>query len=664
MTEDRRQFTLLYFAGAVVLLFAVQAYLARPHLEPVAYSDFKTLLRAGKLSDVRVARATVDAAASLEGAESLLPADVFRSLSGAAAPAQGEAKSGGAGAPAVHRILAQRVEDPGLPAELDAAEVRYEAVPENRWGSALVSLVLPAVVFVFVWSLLMRRGMGGHHMGSMMEIGQSKAKVYVQSETGVRFADVAGIDEAKEELMEVVAFLRNPDRYRRLGGKIPKGVLIVGAPGTGKTLLAKAVAGEASVPFLSISGSEFVEMFVGVGAARVRDLFAQAEKKAPCIIFIDELDALGKARGFSGLAGHDEREQTLNQLLVQMDGFDTKNGVIIMAATNRPEILDPALLRPGRFDRHVAIDRPDIKGREQILRVHVRNVKLAPDVELGVVAAKTAGFAGAELANIVNEAALRAARGDKPAVEMRDFEDAIDRVVGGLEKRSRVMNPAEKETVAYHEAGHALVAEFRLHADHVSKISIIPRGIGALGFTQQLPTEDRYLLKRSELFDRLDVLLGGRVAEELVYGDISTGAQNDLQRATDMARLMITQYGMSDRLGHVAFDAPRQVFLGVHEAARSGSYSERTAQQIDEEIARLVADAHERVKRTLGEKRATLDSLARLLLEHEVVERPMLERLLKDSGRAESPPTPARAPALAAASSLGETSEPTFGVRS
>ena len=509
--------------------------------------------------------------------------------------------------------------------------MRYTAATENRWLSTLLSWVLPAVIFVLVWNFMMRRA--GGQMGSMMAIGESKAKVYVQSETGVHFADVAGIDEAKEELMEIVQFLRDPDRYRRLGGKIPKGVLIVGAPGTGKTLLAKAVAGEAGVPFLSISGSEFVEMFVGVGAARVRDLFAQAEKKAPCIIFIDELDALGKARGLSGFAGgHDEREQTLNQLLVQMDGFDTAKGVIILAATNRPEILDPALLRPGRFDRHVAIDRPDVKGREEILKVHTRNVKVGPDVDLHVVAAKTAGFAGADLANIVNEAALRAARRDQSVVEMQDFEAAIDRIVGGLEKRNRVMNPLEKETVAHHEAGHALTAESRRYADKVSKISIIPRGIGALGFTQQLPTEDRYLLKRSELLDRLDVLLGGRVAEEIVFGDISTGAQNDLQRATDMARHMITQYGMSERLGHVTFDGSSAgTYWSIPEAPQRAPYGEETARLIDEEIGRIIRESHERVTRTLTEKRPTLEALAQLLLKHEVVDRVMLDALLKGS---------------------------------
>ena len=658
MMDKRQQWSTWYFLGVIVLMFAMQTYFASEHVETLPYSDFKTLLQAGKIKEITVGSETISGTVDMTGIEKLLPAPVVESMKKqSTAPAQSSKPAPGATPvknATTHRFIARRVEDPQLTALLDAAKVRYTAATENRWLSTLLSWVLPAVIFFGLWSFMMRRAGGGHMgMGSMMEIGQSKAKVYVQSKTDVRFADVAGIDEAKEELMEVVEFLRNPDRYRRLGGKIPKGVLIVGAPGTGKTLLAKAVAGEAGVPFLSISGSEFVEMFVGVGAARVRDLFAQAEKKAPCIIFIDELDALGKARGFSGLAGHDEREQTLNQLLVQMDGFDTKNGVIIMAATNRPEILDPALLRPGRFDRHVAIDRPDVRGREAILKVHAKNVTLGPDVDLAIVAAKTAGFAGADLANIVNEAALRAARKGKSAVEMKDFEDAIDRVVGGLEKRNRVMNPTEKETVAYHEAGHALIAESRPHADRVSKVSIIPRGIAGLGFTQQLPTEDRYLLKRSELLDRLDVLLGGRAAEELVYGDISTGAQNDLQRATDMARHMITQYGMSERLGHVTFDTPRpSAFLNIPDMPQQTTYSEQTAQLIDQEISKLIADAHARVQRTLTEQRATLDALARLLLKQEVVERPMLDELLKSARNlTPSSPTPAQSP-IATASAM------------
>jgi cell division protease FtsH len=433
--------------------------------------------------------------------------------------------------------------------------------------------------------------------------------------------------------MEIVEFLKTPERYRRLGGKIPKGVLIVGAPGTGKTLLAKAVAGEAGVPFFSLSGSDFVEMFVGVGAARVRDLFAQAQQKAPCIIFIDELDALGKARGVGGvLGGHDEREQTLNQLLAEMDGFNTEKGVIILAATNRPEILDPALLRPGRFDRHVALDRPDLKGREQILRVHAKPVTLSPAVDLSAIAARTPGFVGADLANLVNEAALLAARKGKAAVEMADFDEAIDRIVAGLEKKTRVMNPKEKETVAYHEAGHALVAESRPRADRVAKVSIIPRGIAALGYTQQLPTEDRYLLKKAELLDRLDVLLGGRVAEELVFGDVSTGAQDDLQRATDLVRHMITRYGMSERLGLATFEEPRSsAFLNVPVPQAQREYSERTAQVIDDEIAKLLTEAHTRVTETLTTRRSELDALAKLLLEREVVDRAALDRLLSGS---------------------------------
>jgi cell division protease FtsH len=643
MRSKSWQLSVGYFLAILALIWAFgwMASVPKPSTS-IAYSDFKALLKAGKIREATVGTDTIDATVSLEGLGPLLaPATVAALEKQAAAsaagaegkPASPQAAKPGASAAAAPvkeaHIETRRVEDPQLTAELDAAKVRYTAANENHWMSTVLSWALPAVFFVLIWSLVLGRNMGGG-VGSMMSVGQSKAKVYVQSETGIHFADVAGIDEAKDELMEVVEFLRNPDRYRRLGGKIPKGVLIVGAPGTGKTMLAKAVAGEAGVPFLSISGSEFVEMFVGVGAARVRDLFAQAAQRAPCIIFIDELDALGKARGIGRLGGHDEQEQTLNQLLVQMDGFDTQSGVIIMAATNRPEVLDPALLRPGRFDRHVAVDRPDVKGREQILKVHTRKVTLSADVNLAVIAAKTAGFVGADLANIVNEAALHAARLDKSAVDMHDFDEAIDRVVGGLEKRNRVMNPLEKETVAYHEAGHALIAESRPHADRVSKISIIPRGIAALGYTQQLPTEDRYLLKRSELLDRLDVLLGGRVAEELVYGDVSTGAQNDLQRATDMARHMVAQYGMSERLGQVTVEVPQQSpYLATPDGpALRTAYSEKTAQIIDDEVAKLLGEAHARVRETLTQRRAVLDALAQRLLEHEVVERQTLDDLL------------------------------------
>jgi cell division protease FtsH len=470
--------------------------------------------------------------------------------------------------------------------------------------------------------------MGGGGAG-LMQIGKSKAKVYIEKKTGVTFADVEGIDEAKEELIEVVEFLKSPEKYQRLGGHIPKGVLLLGPPGTGKTLLARAVAGEAGVPFFSISGSDFVEMFVGVGAARVRDLFAQAVEHAPSIIFIDELDALGKARGMNILSSHDEREQTLNQLLAEMDGFDPNQGVIIMAATNRPEILDVALLRPGRFDRQVLVDRPDIRGREKILRLHAKKIKLSSAVDLSVIAAKTPGFVGADLANIVNEAALLAAREGKDAVEMRDFDEAIERVIAGLQKKSRVMSPKEKQTVAYHESGHALVAELVPGADPVAKISIIPRGVAALGYTQQLPTEDRYLMTRSELLGKIYVLLGGRVAEEMIFGDVSTGAQNDLQKATEIARTMVTQFGMSEKVGLVSLEGPRTpLFLPVPTQGPK-EYSEETARLIDTEVKRILSETHAKVREILGSHRQALQELAKLLLEKEVVERAELQAIVK-----------------------------------
>jgi cell division protease FtsH len=462
-----------------------------------------------------------------------------------------------------------------------------------------------------------------------MSVGKSHARLYAEHQIKVRFDDVAGLDEAKEELKEVIEFLRTPDKFRRLGGKVPKGVLLVGSPGTGKTLLAKAVAGEAEVPFFSLSGSEFVEMFVGVGAARVRDLFEQALQKAPCIVFIDELDALGKARGINPLAGHEEREQTLNQLLVEMDGFDPNTGVIIMAATNRPEILDPALLRAGRFDRHVVLDRPDVKGREAILRVHVKNVKLAVEVDLGVIAARTPGFVGADLANIVNEAALLAARKGRDEVKMADFDDAVDRVIGGLEKKNRVINPREKAIIAHHEIGHALTAELLPHVDPVRKVSIIPRGVAALGYTQQLPTEDRYLMTRSELEDRLAVLLGGRVAEELIFNDVSTGARDDLEKVTDTARSMVTEYGMSASLGLRTFEKERRgLFLDTPWATKK-DYSEQKAAEIDKEVEEIVERAHRRVQELLTAQKPLLEKLASLLLEKEVLEGEELRRVIR-----------------------------------
>lgn len=514
-----------------------------------------------------------------------------------------------------------KVNDTDLIKDLAASGTRYKGELESTWGSFFLVWILPFIFMYVLWRFLLGRA-GGGAGSNLMTIGRSKAKVYMEREIGVTFDDVAGVDEAKEELREIIDFLREPEKYRRLGGKIPKGVLLVGPPGTGKTMLAKAVAGEAKVPFFSISGSEFVEMFVGVGAARVRDLFAQAQDQAPCIIFIDELDALGKVRSASPIAGgHEEREHTLQQLLVEMDGFDTHKGVIIMAATNRPEILDPALLRPGRFDRHILVDRPDIRGREDILQVHCKGIKLAPDVDLKVLAARTPGFVGADLANIVNEAALLAARHGKDAVEMTDFEEAINRILTGLEKKRRVMNPHEQEFVAYHESGHALVAESLPHADHVHRISIIPRGIAALGYTLQLPTQDRYLITRSELLDRLAVLLGGRTAEELVFQEISTGAHDDLTKATDMARNMVMAYGMSEQLGPITYgQGQRPMFLEPGMPTLRSEISEETAREIDCEVRKLITGAHERAREILQARRGILDILAHRLLEKETVE--------------------------------------------
>ena len=600
--NGKRRFPLWSIALLVLAFVVLRSILEAQPVETIPYSEFKARIHEGKVADLTI-----------------LDDRVYGTMRDAAKPGE--------------RFLAYRVTDPGLVAELEAAHVPFSAQVENKWLLSILSWVVPAVIFVAVWAWVARR-MGGGGAG-LMAIGKSKARVYVEKETGVTFADVAGVDEAKEELMEVLDFLRQPERYSRLGGKIPKGVLIVGAPGTGKTLLAKAVAGEAGVPFLSLSGSEFVEMFVGVGAARVRDLFAQAQQLAPCIIFIDELDALGRTRGVAAFGGHEEREQTLNQLLVEMDGFDSTRGVILLAATNRPEILDPALLRPGRFDRQVALDRPDVRGRRQILDVHVRSVKLAPDVDLDALAAKTPGFAGADLANLVNEATLHAARTGAEAVRAGDFEEALDRIVAGLEKKNRVMNAREKRIAACHEAGHALVAERRPGADKPVKVSIIPRGIAALGYTRQQPTEDRYLLQKAELLDRLDVLLGGRVAEEILCGDVSTGAQNDLQRATDLAREMVTRYGMSEAVGLATYEAAPNPFLQpLSEEVPRRECSERVAQQIDREIARLLEESHGRVGVTLRAERPAIERLADLLMKQEVVDRPMLEGVFAGSSPA------------------------------
>ncbi len=492
----------------------------------------------------------------------------------------------------------------------------------NTYGPLLVVMGLLILVFV-----LMMRRLGG--AGSPMAFGRSRGKLYAQEDLGVTFDDAAGIDEAVEELREVVEFLKSPEKYQRLGGRIPKGVLLVGPPGTGKTLLAKGVAGEAGVPFFSLSGSDFVEMFVGVGAARVRDMFQQAEAKAPCIIFIDELDALGKTRGTSVVGGHDEREQTLNALLVEMDGFDSTSGVIVLAATNRPETLDPALLRPGRFDRHVLVDRPDVRGRADILKVHVKNVKLADDVEIQKIAAITSGFCGADLANLVNEAALLAARADKSAVGMVEFNEGVERVTAGLEKKQRLIHEDEKQRIAYHESGHALVAHSLPNTDPVHKISIIPRGLAALGYTMQRPEEDRYLVTQGELESRIQVLLAGTVAEEMIFEDISSGAQNDLERATSIARSMVMEYGMS-RLGRVNYrDSNRAAFLATGDVPAGSMHSEQTAHEIDREVKRIVDEGLHKARQILSARRETLIALSERLLEKEVMDADELREIVE-----------------------------------
>ena len=546
------------------------------------------------------------------------PGDRIRQLLG---PQQGPTKFTTARIPAT--------DDYQIVRELEAAKVEFSGRIESTFWRDLFSWVVPLILMAALWLFLMRRMGGGPTQA--LSFGRSKAKIYDRKELKTTFADVAGVEEAKAELMEVVDFLKNPKKYQRLGGRIPKGVLLVGPPGTGKTLLARAVAGEADVPFFFLSGSEFVEMFVGVGAARVRDLFEQAKEKAPCIVFIDELDAIGKTRaGNTGfLSGHDEREQTLNQLLAEMDGFDSSKGVIIMAATNRPEVLDAALLRAGRFDRQVVVDRPDVKGREAILRVHARNVTLAPTVDLHVLAARTPGMAGADLANIINEAALLAARKGKDAVDMADLEEAVDRVVGGLERKSRVLSDKERDIVAHHEIGHALVASSLPHVDPVHKVTIIPRGVAALGATYQLPLEDRYLLTRSELEDRIAVLLGGRVAEEIIYGEVSTGAHNDLERATELARLMVMQYGMSEQLGPMTFGGGQQaMFLRGSGLPQEREYSEESARRIDGETRAIIDRIYDRVAELLTTRKRVLVEAAAELKSKETLEGDRLRELL------------------------------------
>jgi cell division protease FtsH len=620
--SQRIQFSLVYVLVATIILSILQSWLLAPRSVEIPMSKFLELLRADKIEKVALTEREIRGLAKPGALPSpaAAPGDRIRSMLGSDDDVR---------VFTVTRI--PMMDEAPLITELERQKVEFAGKIETTfWKDLLFGWVIPLAVMIGIWMFIMRRVGGGPTQA--LSFGRSKAKIYDRKELKTTFQDVAGVDEAKAELVEIIDFLKNPKKYQRLGGRLPKGVLLVGPPGTGKTLLARAVAGEADVPFFSMSGSEFVEMFVGVGASRVRDLFEQAKEKAPCIVFIDELDAVGKSRagnvGFVG--GHDEREQTLNQLLAEMDGFDSSKGVILMAATNRPEVLDQALLRPGRFDRQVVVDKPDLRGREAILRLHARVVVLAPAVDLSVIAARTPGFAGAELANIVNEAALLAARKGKDLVEMTDFEEAIDRVVAGLEKRSRVLSEKERDIVAHHEMGHALVASSVAHADPVHKVTIIPRGVAALGMTYQLPTEERFLMTRGELVDRIAVLLGGRVAEELVYGEVSTGAHNDFERASDLARLMVTKYGMSERLGLVTFGDRAPAFLRGAGAGLSGDrdYSEETARIIDEEVRRIIEGVHDRVRGILTEKKSLLVAAATELKRTETLEGDRLRRLL------------------------------------
>jgi cell division protease FtsH len=597
--NKQTRFHIGYWVAAMLGVLVLQYfYTVGQRIEPIPYSQFQQLLHDRKVSEIGVSDRYIEGKLKE-------PFDSGKS-----------------------QFVTTRV-DPQFADELQKYGVTYTGQVQSTLVQDVLSWIIPVALFFGVWTFLARRmsqGLGG----GLMSIGKSKAKIYVESDTGVRFTDVAGVDEAKDELREVVDFLKDPDRYGRLGGRMPKGVLLVGPPGTGKTLLAKAVAGQAKVPFFSISGSEFVEMFVGVGAARVRDLFEQARTKAPAIIFIDELDALGRARGMGPYAGgHDEKEQTLNQLLAEMDGFDSKTGLVILAATNRPEILDPALLRAGRFDRQVLVDRPDRKGRIDILGVHFKKVKLAADVDANNVAALTPGFTGADLANLVNEAALLATRRNASEVTMADFNNAVERIVAGLEKRNRRLILKEREIVAHHEMGHALVALSLPGTDPVHKVSIIPRGVGALGYTVQRPTEDRFLMTRDELENKMSVLLGGRAAELIVFSHLSTGAADDLRRVTDIARSMVTRYGMSETLGSVAYDRDPQTFLGGPDLPlprREQDFSEETGAAIDKEVRSIVQIAMDRALSILGEKSELLKRSASRLLEKETLdEKDLLE---------------------------------------
>ncbi len=604
--KNNTRFNVGYAIAAVAAILLIQYIVsAASQVAVIPYSEYQQLLKHGKVATVGIS-------------DRILQGTLKEPL------------------PSGQKQFVTTRVDPGIAQELEKAGVLFTGQVESTLVRDLLSWVMPVLLFFGLWWYMGKRAAeGGGFGGGLMAIGKSKAKIYVESNTGVTFADVAGVDEAKDELREIVDFLKSPAGYGRLGGRMPKGVLLVGPPGTGKTLLAKAIAGEAKVPFFSISGSEFVEMFIGVGAARVRDLFQQAHQKAPAIIFIDELDALGRARGIGAFSGgHDEKEQTLNQLLVELDGFDSRSGLVILAATNRPEILDPALLRAGRFDRQVLVDRPDRKGRTEILMVHMKKVQLAPGFDAEAVAAMTPGFTGADLANLVNEAALLATRRGADAVAMTDFNNAIERMVAGLEKRNRLLNPKEREIVAYHEMGHALIALSLPGVDPVHKVSIIPRGVGALGYTIQRPIEDRFLMTKEELENKMAVLLGGRAAELIVFEHLSTGAADDLRRVTDIARSMVTRYGMSEKLGSIAYDREPGNFLAGPDRpypAREREYAEETAAAVDHEVRAIVDRVFQRAQSLLMARRAILDRAARTLLEKETLEQSDLDALMQET---------------------------------
>ncbi len=596
MQNNNRKKTLAIIGGIWLAFIIFNSISSTAVMQAIPYSEFLQLAKDGKILEVAVSDNTIQGKMITDDADS----------------DQGQP------------FQTVRV-DADISNVLEQNGIQYTGKIQSNFLPTLLSWVIPVFLFVGIWLFIMKRFQ--KQQGGFMTLGKNKAKIYMDNDVQVRFEDAAGVDESKQELVEIIDFLKEPERFTRIGGQIPRGILLVGPPGTGKTLLAKAVAGESGVPFFSLSGSEFVEMFVGLGAARVRDLFKQAKENAPCIIFIDELDALGKARGYGTMGGHDEREQTLNQLLVELDGFDPNMGVILMAATNRPEILDPALLRPGRFDRQILVDRPDKIGRADILKVHLKNVTAAHDLDVDTLAGMTAGMVGADLANLVNEAALLSVRRNKSEVGMTEFEEAIERVVAGLEKKNRLINPKEKEIVAYHELGHAIVAMSLPETDPVQKISIIPRGIAALGYTMQVPTEDRFLMRRTELLNRIATLLGGRAAEDIFFDDISTGAHNDLSRATDIARSMVKEYGMSRKLGQVYFAHDNPNPFMAQNSTSSGNYSETTANLIDQEIRRIIDEQYKRVIDILKSKKSIIHQAAKKLLENEIIEGDELKSL-------------------------------------